>query len=317
MAPGLQTTNTKMDFLKAVFEVFSRRPQAPVVAVAPVTQSFRNRVLLLCRDVIGPTGYLSEFWEQIHQKLEYLHGTPELSAGRQLPSRVDDVLAFLAECESEHFLDFVEYIFRVDAFWHVQPKDDFVAQINSFLEVDDLPYFLTDYVKVEEPGSYRGAPTAFIKVASYPHVIMKEHRLSHVQAIEPALSLLTDPAFASANAEFLEGMEDYRHKDYGDCLTKCGSAFESVLKILCDQHGWAYKPTDTVSRLLDLIVSQTDLDSFFIQPLMLVATLRNRLSKAHGAGSGQRVVQPHVAQFAINATAAAILLVTAETRAVV
>jgi hypothetical protein len=77
-----------MEFLKSVFDVFSRRRQTPAVAQpAPLTPGFRNRVLLLCRDVIGPTGYVSDFWEQIHQKLEYLHGTPVL-APENRPSSV-------------------------------------------------------------------------------------------------------------------------------------------------------------------------------------------------------------------------------------
>jgi hypothetical protein len=44
------------------------------------------------------------------------------------------------------------------------------------------------------------------------------------------------------------------------------------------------------------------------QPLSIVATLRNRLSKSHGAGIQQRDIPPHIAKYAINATAAAILL---------
>src|SRR4029450_5031974 len=33
---------------------------------------------------------------------------------------------------------------------------------------------------------------------------------------------------------FLNALEDYRKGDYGDCLTKCTSAFESALKITSD-----------------------------------------------------------------------------------
>jgi hypothetical protein len=109
------------------------------------------------------------------------------------------VLHFLAACESDHFLDFVEYIFQVDAFWRVSQKSQFVYQVNSFFAIDDLPYFLTDHVEVQEPGSYRGAPTTFIKVGSYPRVILKEHDLVHAEAIEPVLHLLTDPVFSAAS----------------------------------------------------------------------------------------------------------------------
>ena len=303
-----------MEFLKSVFEVFSRRRLPVAGPPKDVTPEFRNRVVLLCSDVIGETGYLAEFWEQLHQKLQYLHGKAVLMAGGGASRRGEDALHFLADCKSDHFLDFVELIFQVDAFWRVNQKSAFVDHINSFLDVDALPYFLTEYVEVEEAGSYRGHATTFIKVGSYPRIILKEHRLVHSEAVEPTLHLLSDPEFAAANAEFLDALQDYRQKDFGDCLTKCCSAFESVMKVLCKRYKWPHKQTDTAATLVDTVISNTDLDSFFVQPIMLVATMRNRLSKSHGAGAGTRVVPSHVAQFAINATAAGILLLVEEAR---
>ena len=50
----------------------------------------------------------------------------------------------------------------------------------------------------------------------------------------------------------------------------------------------------------------------FEQPLLNIATLRNKLSNAHGAGVQHRRVPQHVAKYAINATAAAILLLVEE-----
>ena len=54
------------------------------------------------------------------------------------------------------------------------------------------------------------------------------------------------------------------------------------------------------------------LEPFFEQPLVLVATIRNRLSKSHGAGLNSRDVTEAKAEYAINATAAAILLLVKE-----
>jgi len=301
-----------MQFLRSIFDIFSRRPVASQPAPRPVTRGLRNRTVLLCRDVIGPTGYISEFWKQVHQKLEYLHGTPVLSQETRPSNSIEDVLHFLESCESDHFLDFVEYIFQVDAFWRVSSKTEFVDQINQFFDVDDLPYFLTEYIEVMEPGVFHGHSTTVIKVGAYPKVILRENRLVHAEAVAPALHLLTDPAFSSANDEFLEALQDYRKKDFGDCLTKCGSAFESVMKVICEKNKWPYRQTDTASTLLSTIIERTQLDPFFTQPLILVATIRNRLSKSHGAGTTAKHVPPHIAQFTINATAAAVLLLVEE-----
>ena len=61
------------------------------------------------------------------------------------------------------------------------------------------------------------------------------------------------------------------------------------------------------------ILPRTNLDSYFQDPLILIATIRNRLGKSHGAGMQQKTVPRHVASYVINATASAILLLVHET----
>jgi hypothetical protein len=132
--------------------------------------------------------------------------------------------------------------------------------------------------------------------------------------MEPALQLLQNPAFANANKEFLAALEDYRQGDYSDSLTKCGSSFESFMKILCAKKRWAYKETDTAGPLVKAILANTTLDGYFDPLLMIVGTLRNKLSSAHGAGTAAKAVPQHLARYAINATASAMLLLADEAR---
>lgn len=302
--------------LKMLFDVFSRRQKPQGRCPKDVTPAFRNRVLLLCRDTFRDEMYsdhLAEFWQQVHQKLQYLHGSPVLAPEGGARNESDDAIAFLTTCSSDHFLDFIEYIFQVEVFWRFSHRaPELVELINSFFEVDGLPYSLTDYVKVQETNP--GSSYVTIKVAAQPKVILREHALVHQNVTEPALKLLADPAFSSANAEFLKALEDYRKGDLGDCVVKCGSAFESVLKIICEKKRWAYQQSDTAAPLLKTVLSHTTLDPFFKDPLTLVATIRNRLSTAHGAGVQSKAVSPQVARFALNATATAILLLVEETR---
>ena len=124
--------------------------------------------------------------------------------------------------------------------------------------------------------------------------------------------MLADPAYQSANLEFRDALEEYRKGDYGDCLTKCGSAFESIMKVICDRKGWPYNSNDTAGPLIKVILANTNLDSYFESSLLIVATLRNRLSTSHGAGTGTRQPSRHLARYAINATASNILLIADE-----
>ena len=128
----------------------------------------------------------------------------------------------------------------------------------------------------------------------------------------PALELLADPAYETANKEFREALDDYRTGDLGDSLTKCGSAFESVLKILIARKGWPCQENDTAATLIRTVLANTTLDGYFESLLMIVPTLRNRLSSSHGAGTSSRTVSRHRVRYALNATAAAILLLVDE-----
>ncbi len=293
-----------MQFSK-LFNVFSKRPGSKTDSGKALTATFRNRVFMRCRDVFNGTN----FWEEIHSKLSYLHGRPTL-VDQNANSPVSDALSFLQSCNDMHFLDFLEYTFSTKAYFQASGQSNLVADFNEFLIQDQLPYAVTDFVWTES----RDGPYPSTTLSAYPHVICKDSEVLYERAILPTLQLLREAEFSSANKEFLEGLEDFRKSDYGDCLTKCGSAFESVLKIICARKKWPYSATDTASPLLKTVVANSGLESFFEQPLILIATIRNKLSKSHGAGPSSRQVTKAKAEYAVNATAAAILLVVSESR---
>jgi hypothetical protein len=307
-----------------MFDVFSRRSRKGQYRADTVPEKLRNKVLLLCRDVFSGTwrdqfsgggDYTAEFWAEIHRALQYGRGRPKLSSNPQANTHADDAVHFLLTCEPQEFLDFIELIFRVDCLFHVtSDADDLVEAVNDLFRSEDAPYLLTPFVKHEENAS--GTPpfqgVKVLRTVAHPKVVRKDEQVTYTQAILPALAALADPAYNSANLEFRDALEDYRKGDHGDCLTKCGSAFESVMKVICEKKGWPFTPQDTAAPLLKTILSNSSLDGFFEQPLLLIATIRNRLSKAHGAGPWTRNVERHVAEYAITSTAAAILLLIHE-----
>jgi len=311
---------------KKLTKVFSRRLDKS--AVDALTSTFRRRVLMLCMDTFKPdlTRDLDKFWPEIHDLLKYLVGSPQLSQRGSPRNTVEDVVFYLEECSDAGFLDFVELIFKTRSHEATlyssfistpgPPIDHLVDKINDAFRFDDLPYSLTRFVQERQTKTYHRSTETYetnVTVA-YPQVIRREDEATHIEAIEPALNLLRGKAFASANKEFLEALADYRRGDFGDCLTKCGSAFESTMKVICELKGIPYDANkDTAAPLVkNLLGHATNLESYFDQPLTIVATLRNRLSKSHGAGAGTREVPRHVAKYTINATASAILLLVEE-----
>ena len=297
--------------LRSLFNVFSKRTAHVPGVPKRLTQSFRNRVFMRCREAFSHNW--DEFWSEMHSNLAYLHGQVKLSKVNAR-NAADDALTFLDDCSDAHYLDFVEYIFHTHALMHATGRDNLVEDFNEFLRQDDLPYAITDFVWTEGTTIAYGAERKISTLTAYPQVIRKDSTAIYQTAVQPALLILRHSDFVAANKEYLAALDDYRKADYGDCLTKCGSAFESVLKVLCVRKGWAHGATDTAAPLLKTVIAGAGMESFFEQPLILIATIRNRLSSSHGAGSTTRAVTEAKAEYAINATASAILLLEKESR---
>jgi len=294
-----------------LFKVFSRREVASAGQQSkPLSTEFRNRVVMLLQDQLQ--GSFRYFLEQLHRHVSYLHGTPRLSPAGTMSDKADDLFEFLFSCKDEHFLDVIELIFKSNLPGITWPDNPLISSINEFLSVDNLPYYLTGYSVETYESSFHGTPTTGARITEYPRIIRKENDALHQMAVEPALHLLSATMFKHANAEFLKALEDYRKGDFRDCLTKCGSAFESTMKVLCDKKTISFKQTDTASVLLRALLANSKLETYWEQPLILIATLRNRLSSSHGAGGQSIVVPRHVATYAINATASAIVLLVDE-----
>ena len=126
-----------------------------------------------------------------------------------------------------------------------------------------LPYSLTHFVwetVQEASGRFQGHTR---RVSAYPKVILKESEILHANAVAPALEFTrVNRISREPNSEFRAALEDYRKGDMADCLVKCGSAFESVLKVICRRKGWPYNQNECTtprsSRRLSLIPASKD-----------------------------------------------------------
>jgi hypothetical protein len=309
-----------MKKLELIFDVFSRRgkPAQPFAYSIPAT--FRNKMILLCRDTFSNEynpysdgNYTRTFWNEIHRMLQLRLGRFQLTESGPYPGSETDAMAFVAGCGDEEFLDFVEYMFRVDCLFHVvQDNNELVAQVNKLFALDGLGYELTDFITEERMEDTRFGKRPVIVTVAWPQVIKKDDQAIHETAIKPVLQFLGDPAFKSANLEYLDALKDYREGEWGDSLTKCCSSFESVMKIICEKKKWKYAQEDTANKLVETIVSKAGLARHFFPHLISIATLRNKYSKSHGAGVQPEKATPGIALFGLNLTASAILFLSQE-----
>jgi Domain of unknown function (DUF7014)/Abortive infection C-terminus len=313
-----------MGAFKNIFSSFSRRtPEASRKAAQDIPATTRTRIMRWSGElyrgerpsnIVGRGDYIMEFWQEVYRRLQYRTGKVHLTPTDN-GHDPREAANYVMNCSTAEFLDFLEDIFDNEAFRQVNSGDrNIVDELNTILRQDNLPYTMTHFVSEEvgiQTGMFKGHTGT--QVRSYPKVILKESEILQQEAIAPALQLLAQPHFASANAEFLAALEDFRKGDIGDCLVKCGSSFESVLKVICSKRQWPYKETDTAGTLIKTVIANTKLESYFEPLLIGVATIRNKMSTAHGAGTTTKQPARHIAQYALNMTAGAMLMLTQET----
>jgi hypothetical protein len=85
------------------------------------------------------------------------------------------------------------------------------------------------------------------------------------------------------------------------------------MKVICDKKCWPYKQTDTAGTLVKTVITNTTLENYFEPLLIGVATIRNKMSTAHGGLTTIKEPARHIAQYALNMTASAMLVLTQET----
>lgn len=146
-------------------------------------------------------------------------------------------------------------------------------------------------------------------------IIRVDSNVLHSEAILPTLNLLREDIYSGANEEFLKAHEHYRHERHKECLVDALKSFESTMKAICTQRGWAHSPTDTAKKLIEVCLRENLIPSFLQSEFtslssMLgsgVPTVRNKLG-GHGQGTSPVQVPAYFARYAINTTASCILL---------
>lgn len=306
--------------LNALFDVFSLRKQLGGEEYRPdkISDKFRTRILLLYREIISGQGrtYFEKghpFWSQMLNSLQNLYGRFNLSDDFTPNNVAEDayVFYFLQTCTADNFFDFIELSFKVEiAHQIMHDENDVVDAINEIFRIENSPYKLTHMVVNEKEMDHWKVS---LGVAEYPKIIRVEDEVTYKKAIRPALSVLSARHFQVANAEFRGALNEYRQGNYSECLTKCGSSLESVLKVICEKKKWAFNQQDTLNPLIQVVVGESTLPPSFKSVLEHIGVLRNKQGSAHGGGTIIRAPKRHIAEYGISSTAAAIVLLVRET----
>ncbi|MET3828021.1 HEPN domain-containing protein [Sphingomonas sp. PvP055] len=147
-------------------------------------------------------------------------------------------------------------------------------------------------------------------------IVRVDSQFIHAEVVKPALKLMNYPRFEGPLEEYLEAHNHYRNGEYKQAIAQASNAFESMMKAVCDEKGWAYDKNARVSDLVKVLKSNAlwpeYMDNSFEQ---LIATLKSGLSvirdkdAAHGQGGIPKEVPDYIAAYALHLAASKIVLI--------
>jgi hypothetical protein len=228
--------------------------------------------------------------------LHYLHS--QHSGSRE------DVLNFLLTTEDyERVLDVIEFIFR---YIQIVIKKDtsYSSRVEVNITPDDAIEDLNERFRENSIG-YQFVNGSIIKLDS---------TFIHAEVVLPTLNLLNDIRFKGANEEYLKAHEHYKLVNNKECLTECLKAFESTMKIIFTNKGWAFNSTDTAKKLIQ-VAFQNSLVPTYIQNQFTslqnllesgIPTIRNKVG-GHGQGATPSKVDDGLTRYGLNLTGANII----------
>jgi hypothetical protein len=138
-------------------------------------------------------------------------------------------------------------------------------------------------------------------------IIRIDSELLYETITKEVLVFLTNPVYHNIDYEYRQAHKHYRNGDYKDCIANASKAFESTMKVICNNKGYVVSETATAAPLLKALFDnqfipnyiQTELTSLQDVLGKGVTVVRNKTS-GHGAGSSVIVVSESLAVYVLN-----------------
>lgn len=261
--------------------LFSQRNAPPPSGLRyDVPDTVRSRIVAILQNYVKGKSQRA-FLQKLEDLLLRQYGGLSRSAYEAARRSEIPIIEHFFSCDDAMALDFMEACFRLDIGIGGQNAVD---EINEVFRQEGVGYELTRCVAGPHvPGEMRIGPP--VPEEQFPRIIRVDSQRAHAEIVAPSLELLANPVFSVANAEMLKAHSDHRSGRYEDAVTACGSAFESILKTICDQKGWPYDADkDTCAALVGACYNKGLFPSFYVELFKRVGTIRNKLGDAHGRG---------------------------------
>ena len=271
-------------------------------------QDFRVQVLHIFLEAVPLSIYVEDVvWSHARRSMAAEIGRFDLAAERDA---FEDCAKFMrVEQDVDLVLSFVEVFLH----YAVSSADGYSAQESAASAIDDLNHRFREHQLGYQYHSGQ--------------IVQMDSDYLHSEAVEPALSLLAARGFKGASEEFLKAHRHYREGNYREAIGQALNAFESTMKVICDERRLTYGHKDTASKLIEKLFDDDfipwrmigpELQSEFtsLQSVLAcgVPTVRNRKS-GHGQGAKVVAVPGYLAAYALHMTASNIVFLVEAHRA--
>lgn len=304
----------------AIFDLFSKRQaDAAKSALADVYQydeipaHLRVQVKQIAVEALGRVGVQGDrmirgdedngIWVEMERIFLRERGLDAITRGDFAGSRV---LAYMRECASADWLDFLELIGLGITIMaddnHYSARQEWDVTTTGQKAIDEINY------RMREAGvGYQLEAARLVRVDS---------QYLHAEVVKPALALLAGEQFEGPRQEYLAAHQHYRAGEHRQAVGMAANALESTFKAIFDQKGWAYQKGARISDLVKIARANgmwpDYLDASFDQ---LLATLQSGLPKirdndaSHGQGAKPRNVPAYIAAYALHLAASKIVFI--------
>ena len=262
------------------------------------------QIIHIWREAIGGQHSGRVAWKSLHDTIAREHGRFKLSTGDTYAEQCERYLLELFDVDLA--LDLIEASFRyIDK---VVPRISHDARRRNGITVDPTDAVAELNQRFLRAGvGYRYEEGMILRVDS---------ELVHSEIVKPALGFLSESGFEGPRDEFLRAHAQYRAGETKDAITNANNAFESTLRTICDQRGWACDRGAPVKVLLSVVRENGLLPGYLDKSFdQLLATLHSGLPQVrnseggHGQGAKPRETPEYVAGYALHLAAAAILFI--------
>ncbi|MCX0399596.1 hypothetical protein QTH69_05870 [Clostridium perfringens] len=163
-------------------------------------------------------------------------------------------------------------------------------------------------------------------------IVRIDRKFTHNKIVKPALNLLFEEEFKSANDEFLTAHKYYKegcskenpNEDFKNAIINCNKAFESTMKIICEKnkervtnYNVKHTANDLINDLITANIIPSHLSNSFHGLKNILKGLKSSLENGlpvirnkvgHGKGTEEEWISEEFVTYAINLAATNIVL---------